>query len=125
MLVKLAGALIKLKNLEGFIFQRLKNIQKRPLMYGSPSDLEAQGFVYLELLATFCWNSSTDIMEEYQSFRRQKFPKCPSPPQLSYWLQDAKYGLGLEEKEAAQKVSDFFVDLAEQLKLKWGITGFD
>ncbi len=59
-------------------------------------------------------------MEEYQSFRRQKFPKCPGSPQLSYWLQDKKYGLGLEEKEAAQKVSDFFVDLIEWLKTKNG-----
>ncbi len=101
------------KELETFITERLASIQKRPMMFGGPDALEAQGYLLLELTNQFCIQYKIDIRETHLRFKSKRFPKCPGPATISWWLQNEEYGLNLPEPAAAQEVANFFSDLID------------
>lgn len=103
--------------IEQFVNEELAAMSKVALMFGSPEALEAQCFLLLEFIERFCADRPRNIQKEFQKFRKEIYPKCPAPMTLHNWLTDEKYGMGLEWKEAAHKVVEFFIQLRERMKL--------
>lgn len=108
---------IKPSKIETFVDNRLSVMSKTALMWGSPEALESQCFTLLDLIEEFCVEEPRDVQVEFQKFRREIYPKCPGPMTLATWLTDEKYGLGLEWKEAAHTIVDFFIQLRNKMKI--------
>jgi|SRR5277367_2825433 len=108
---------IKSSEIETFVDERLAQMQKTALMFGTPETLELECLLLLEIIEKFCARKPRYVMDHYQELRHKLYRKCPGPLMLSHWLMDKKHGKGLEEKEAAHKVVDFFVELRKELKV--------